>query len=67
MSAAVFGVLSRSGFTPLRPHDYQMMLPVMDIKTWLVEMEVAACLLVGAITALILMVGHTLWLCVARK
>jgi hypothetical protein len=44
-----------------------MMLPVMDIKTWLVEMEVAACLLVGAITALILMVGHTLWLCLARK
>jgi hypothetical protein len=44
-----------------------MMLLVMDIKTWLVESEVAACILVGTITALTLMVGHTLWLCLARK
>jgi hypothetical protein len=33
-----------------------MMLPVMDIKTWLVEMAVAACILAGAITALTSMV-----------
>jgi hypothetical protein len=43
------------------------MLMVMDNKTWLVEVEVAACILAVAIVALTLMVGHTLWMSLARK
>jgi hypothetical protein len=43
------------------------MLMVMDNKSWLVEVEVAACILAVAIAALTLMVGHTLWMSVARK
>ena len=39
----------------------------MDIKTWLVEMVVAACVLAGAIIALTLMVGHTLLTRLTRK
>ena len=37
------------------------MLVVMDNKTWLVEMEVAACLVAVAIVAFTLMLGNTLW------
>jgi hypothetical protein len=37
------------------------MLLGMDNKTWLVEVEVAACLLAGVIVAFTLMMGHTLW------
>jgi hypothetical protein len=33
----------------------------MENKTQLIEVEVAACLVVGAVFALILMVGHALW------
>jgi hypothetical protein len=44
-----------------------MILLVMDNKTWLVEVEVVACILAGAIVALTLMVGHSLWMCLARK
>ncbi len=33
----------------------------MDKKTWLIEVEVAVCLLAGAFIALTLMVGHSLW------
>jgi hypothetical protein len=40
---------------------------VMNNKTWLVEVEVAACILVGAVVALTLMMGHTLWMNLARK
>jgi hypothetical protein len=43
------------------------MFLVMDNKTWLVEVEVAACILVGVIVALTLMMGHTLWMNLARK
>jgi hypothetical protein len=44
------------------------MLLGMDNKTWLVEVEVAACLLAGAIVAFtLMMVGHTLWISMARK
>ena len=43
------------------------MLLVMDIKTWIVEVEVAACISVGAIIAFTLMVGHTLFVSLARK
>jgi len=43
------------------------MLLIMDNKSWLVEVEVAACVLVGAVVALTLMVGHSLWMGLARK
>ena len=43
------------------------MLMVMDNKTWLVEVEVAACILVGAIVAFTLMMGNSLWMRLARK
>ena len=43
------------------------MLKVMDNKTWLVEVEIAAFVFAGAITALALMVGHSLWMRLARK
>jgi hypothetical protein len=39
----------------------------MDSKIWLVEVEVAACILAGAIVALTLMVGNSLWMSLARK
>jgi hypothetical protein len=39
----------------------------MDSKTWLVEVEVTACILAGAIVALTLMVGHGLWMRLAHK
>jgi hypothetical protein len=39
----------------------------MDNKTWLVEMEVAACYVAVAIVALTLMLGNTLWKSVAGK
>jgi hypothetical protein len=44
-----------------------MMLVVMEHRTWLIEVEVAACILAGAIVAFTLMVGHTLWKTVAGK
>jgi len=37
------------------------MLPVMNNKIFLVEIEVAACFVVIAFVALTLMLGHTLW------
>ena len=43
------------------------MLLVMDNKTWLVEMEVAACFVAVAIVAFALMLGNTLWKSVAGK
>jgi hypothetical protein len=43
------------------------MLLVMDIKTWIVEVEVAACIMVGSIIAFTLMVGHSVLLNLARK
>jgi hypothetical protein len=43
------------------------MLMVMDNKTWLVEVEVATCLIAVAIVAFSLMLGHTLWMSLARK
>jgi hypothetical protein len=39
----------------------------MDKKTWLVELEVAACFVVVAIVALVLMLGDTLWKSVAAR
>jgi hypothetical protein len=39
----------------------------MENKTRLIEVEVAACLLAAAIVAFTLMMGHTLWLRLARK
>jgi hypothetical protein len=33
----------------------------MHYKTWLIEVEVAGCILAGAIVAFGLMVGHSLW------
>jgi len=39
----------------------------MDNKTWLVEMEVAACLVAAAIAAFALMLGDTLWKSVSSK
>ena len=43
------------------------MMWAMDNRTWLVEAEVAACVLAGAIIAFTLMVGHTLWKTMAGK
>jgi hypothetical protein len=63
--AAVFN--SRWGFTPWHPQAGQQMLLVMDINTWIVEVEVAACISVGAIIAFTLMLGHTLLMSRARK
>jgi hypothetical protein len=39
----------------------------MKNKTWLIEVEFAACLVAVAIVAFTLMMGHTLWMSVARK
>jgi len=43
------------------------MIVFMDNKTWLVEMEVAACFVAAAIVAFTLMLGNTLWNSVASK
>jgi hypothetical protein len=43
------------------------MLTAMDNKTWLVEVAVAACIMAGAAVAFSLLVGHTLWMSLARK
>jgi hypothetical protein len=43
------------------------MILVMDQKTWLIEVELAACILAGAIVALTLMLGHSLWKSMAGK
>jgi len=56
-----------SGYTPWRPPVYHVMMWAMDNRTWLVEAEVAACVLAGAIIAFTLMVGHTLWKTMAGK
>jgi hypothetical protein len=63
--SAVFD--SRWGFTPWRAQSGQRMLLVMDIKTWIVEVEVAACISLGAIIVFTLMVGHTVLMSLARK
>jgi hypothetical protein len=39
----------------------------MNNKTWLIEVEVAACIMAGAIVAFTLMLGHTLWKSLAGK
>jgi hypothetical protein len=39
----------------------------MKNNTSLIELEVAACLMVVAIVAATLMLGHTVWTSVARK
>jgi uncharacterized membrane protein len=39
----------------------------MNNKTWLIEVEVAACTMAGAIVAFTLMLGHTLWKSLAGK
>jgi hypothetical protein len=39
----------------------------MNNRTWLIEAEVAACILAAAIVAFTLMMGHTLWKSVAGK
>ena len=44
-----------------------MMLLLMEHRTWLMEAEVAACILAASILAFTLMVGHTLWKTVAGK
>jgi hypothetical protein len=36
-------------------------------KTWLIEVEAGACLMAVAIVAFSLMLGHTLWMSLARK
>jgi hypothetical protein len=41
--------------------------PVMDNKTRLIEMEVAACCLAAAMIAFTLMLGHGLWKSLAGK
>jgi hypothetical protein len=43
------------------------MLWEMENKTWLVEMELAACLVVVAIAAFALMLGDTVWRSVSGK
>jgi hypothetical protein len=37
------------------------MLGLMDNKSWLIEVEVAVCLVVLSMAAFALMVGHHLW------
>ena len=37
------------------------MLGLMDNKSWLIELEVAVCLVALSMAALTLMVGHHLW------
>ena len=41
--------------------------PNMKNRTRLIEVEVAACLVAVAIVAFTLMVGHSLWMSLARK
>jgi hypothetical protein len=36
-------------------------------KNWLIKVEVAACLIAVALAAFTLMLGHTLWVSLARK
>ena len=67
MSAAVIGFWLTVGFHPWHPQDNQMMLLVMDNKTWLVEMEVAVCFVAIAFVALTLMTGHSLWKSMAGR
>jgi hypothetical protein len=43
------------------------MLSDMKNETWLVEVELAACLMTTAIVAFALMMGPTLWTSLARK
>jgi hypothetical protein len=43
------------------------MLSDMKNKTWLIEAELAACLMAVAIVAFTLMMGHSLWMSLARK
>jgi hypothetical protein len=38
----------------------------MEIKTWLIELQVAACLMAAAIIAFTLMMGHTLWMSLVK-
>jgi hypothetical protein len=46
---------------PWRTQDIQAILPAMDNKTRLVEVEILACVVVLATLAFTLMVGHALW------
>jgi hypothetical protein len=39
----------------------------MDNRTWLIELVMAACILVVAIVAFGLMIGHSLWKNLAGK
>jgi hypothetical protein len=39
----------------------------MNNRKWLIEVEFAACLVAVAIIAFTLMMGHTLWMNLARK
>ena len=39
----------------------------MDNKTWLIELEVAACLMAMILVAFTLMVGNNLWKTIAGK
>ncbi len=63
--SAVFD--SRWGFTPMARTIWSADAVVMDIKTWIVEVEVAACISLGAIIVFTLMVGHTVLMSLARK
>jgi hypothetical protein len=43
------------------------LLSDMNHRTWLIEVEFAACLVAVAIVAFTLMMGHTLWMNLARN
>lgn len=66
-TALPFGVCARSGFTPWRRTARRVMLSSMPNKNWLLEMEVAACLVAVAVVALALMLGNTAWKTVTGK
>jgi hypothetical protein len=46
---------------PWRTQNFQAILPAMDNKTWLVEVEILACVVALATLAFTLMVGNAIW------
>jgi hypothetical protein len=67
-SPPALAFLARVGFHPMAlAGPWGKMFSDMKNKTWLVEVELAACLMAVAAVAFTLMMGHTLWLGLARK
>jgi hypothetical protein len=56
------------GFHPMASvGPWGKLLSDMKNNMWLIEAELAACLMAAAVVAFTLMMGHTLWMSLARK